>query len=86
MRGAYQPDFGQGLVIAEDEEAGLALLGWKHRKEQRSSAVPLECQGALEFLGAIGTQAEGSQTRMTRGQRVASERGMIYSRGAGLLG
>lgn len=84
-RGFYLPSLGEGLIIADDEEAGLALMKLKYSSQCRA-ALPSENISGMRFLEQNGFELSGQGTRMICGQDVGWKPKMIYSRIAGNMG
>ena len=66
IHGFYIPNWGDGPVIANNNEAGLELM--KIRIQQKKNAViPTANQTALEFLGKLGYKTYKTSKRMLLG-------------------
>ncbi len=85
VEGAYFPTLANGLIIAENPAAGIALM--KLRMQTKAFAVcPLENKSAVDFLVA----SSFSQVKTTRRMRLGKERQWLptglYNRISGQVG
>ena len=86
VHGFFLPGLGDGLLLAQNNEAGRALLEYKCSM-QHQCALPMSNQAGIHFLenaGFADTQFQG--TRMILGDKVAWTPTMIYSRMGGNVG
>lgn len=84
--GFYLPQLKEGLIVAEDEEAGLALMNVKYAAVDKA-VLPQNNKAGVSFLlnnGFVPTQSKG--TRMIRGDALHSSFSKMYSRIGGNLG
>lgn len=85
LRGFYFPRLGEGLIVAEDAEAGLALL--QHRAAGRDhAAVPLSNTAALSWLRSHGWKELRTSRRMYLGNKPDWLPTSMYNRINGQLG
>jgi ribosomal protein S18 acetylase RimI-like enzyme len=85
LEGVYLPDLGEGLIIAETQEAGLALMRMRHGVH-RQGVVPVENQAAAEFYQKHGFKLVKKASRMVLGQPFHWQPEKIYGRIGGYLG
>ncbi len=86
VRGYYLPKLKEGLIVAEDEDAGLDLMEVKYATADKA-VLPESNRAGLNFLLANGfapTHSKG--TRMIRGKTLNPALSKIYSRIGGNLG
>ncbi len=86
VKGFYLPGLGEGLIVAESEEAGIELMKLKLSKTDKA-VIPSENKTAAEFLlqnGFVESQTKG--VRMILGQDVDWQPEKIYSRIGGNFG
>jgi GNAT superfamily N-acetyltransferase len=86
IRGFYLPGFGAGLVIAEDPEAGEALLGYKHSIPDRITVLPESNSSAIDFMISKGFEEYLSAPRMVLGQERQWKPECVFCRAAGYCG
>lgn len=86
LTGFYLPTLGEGLVIAEDSETGIALLTARLTSDKNRIAVPAENKSAVDFLQAQGYSESLRGTRMYLGGKLFWQPYKLYSRIGGNLG
>ena len=86
LLGAYLPKFGQGLVIAENQQAGIELLKLKHSVKGRKTMVPVTNQEAILFLEKTGLKKGVKCSRMILGKENNWNPEHIYSYAGGYCG
>jgi GNAT superfamily N-acetyltransferase len=86
LLGYYLPAFGRGLIIAQEEEAGLELLKLKHCKEGRHTMLPIDNQVGINYLEKMGIEKTRNWTRMSLGKTINWNPKMIYSYASGYCG
>ena len=87
LRGFYLPQFGDGLIIADSEAAGIGLLRYKHYDRPGLTAnLPEANTNALRYLQSIGYETVRVAPRMFLGVDNVRRPEMIYSRIGGYLG
>jgi GNAT superfamily N-acetyltransferase len=83
--GAYFPALYEGLIIAANQEAGLALMG--HRLSSRdNAALPETNLAGLEFLNQCGLIHFRTSNRMRLGLERPWQPGLLFNRISGQLG
>ncbi len=85
VHGYYLPGFGNGLIIADTNEAGIELM--KLRLRSKNFAVfPEDNLRALEFMMLNNFRPERTQKRMRLGKKRNWQATNIYNRIGGNLG
>ncbi len=85
VEGFYLPTYGDGLIIAEQAEVGLALM--QFRLSQKDHAVfPVDNQPALDLMHQLGHQPVMNAKRMRLGKPRPWSPAQIYNRIGGNLG
>jgi GNAT superfamily N-acetyltransferase len=84
--GTFLPKLGNGLIIARNAEAGLALLDFKLSRGSTLVVVPSANEAALDHLTAAGFQVQFTVPRMVLGPEVDWHPEMVFSRGGGYCG
>jgi GNAT superfamily N-acetyltransferase len=86
VKGFYLPNLKEGLIIAENEEAGIALMEIKYSKSDKA-VLPSDNAIGIRFLEQNGfAQTDKKGTRMIYGKSVSWEPQKLYSRIGGNLG
>jgi GNAT superfamily N-acetyltransferase len=85
LKGFYLPGWGEGPVIAENAEAGNALLYTRSITAERT-VFPEENEAAAEYLSSRGNTMYRKAARMRIGRKIAWQPETIYSRVAGAIG
>lgn len=83
--GFYLPTLTEGLLIAEREEVGFALLNL-HLKQKDKIVIPTENKAVINFLTDLGYQPATSAPRMYFGEYPLVQLDYIYNRIGGALG
>jgi len=83
LLGYYLPDLGEGTILAQNPDAGLALLSLKHHLTKKPSAVPEFNQSAQKFLLSRGFREVNTAPRMVLGDDVAWNPLAVFSRISG---
>ncbi|HEY3402286.1 MAG TPA: GNAT family N-acetyltransferase [Ohtaekwangia sp.] len=83
--GVYLPTLGEGLVIAENEKSGIALLT-ERLSDKSSVALPTENSTAIAFLITQGYSEFLRGSRMYLGEKLSWQPTKLYSRIGGNLG
>ena len=86
VTGFYMPTLGEGLIVADNEEAGIRLLHEKLKASDNKIVIPLENQTALSYLQKLGYKEFLRGTRMYLGNKILWHPNKLYSRIAGNLG
>ncbi|THU36936.1 GNAT family N-acetyltransferase [Niastella caeni] len=85
LKGFYLPSFGDGLIIAGDPAAGLALLKL-HLASQNRAFFPKENLVATDYLSENGNKKVSTAKRMRLGKIRPVKFDNIYNRIGGNLG
>ena len=86
LLGFYLPNFGRGLVISIDKEAGLELLKLKHSEKGRRTLLPIDNQDGTDFLEKNGFRKGHSCSRMILGKEQKWNPQHVYSYASGYCG
>ena len=86
MRGYLLPDLGEGAIVAQDSEAGNALLKLRLAKVETAPVLPAGNHTANAFLRDMGLNFKSSVTRMVRNGDDPLNQGMVFNRIGGHLG
>jgi hypothetical protein len=86
ISGVYLPDYGSGLIIANDSEAGLALMKLRFNRGKTIAVVPSLNTIAREYLLSEGFHEYRTAPRMVLGQDVNWNPTMLYNRATGYCG
>jgi GNAT superfamily N-acetyltransferase len=84
--GFFLPGLGNGLILAGNNQAGLALLGFRLGLGSKMAVVPDANLTAVEFLQQHGFQETNRAPRMLLGAGVNWMPQHVYSRGSGYCG
>jgi GNAT superfamily N-acetyltransferase len=86
ISGVYLPDFGSGLIIAKDSEAGLALMKLRFNRGKTTAVVPSLNTIARTYLLSEGFQEYRTAPRMVLGNDVQWRPTLFYNRATGYCG
>jgi GNAT superfamily N-acetyltransferase len=86
IHGYYLPEMGNGLVVADSEEAGQALLQFKLARGASFVCLPDNNLKAIGWLVNLGYYPYLRSPRMYMHKNVVWNPGCIYSRAAGYMG
>jgi GNAT superfamily N-acetyltransferase len=86
IEGFFLPEFEEGMIIAENNTAGLALLRFKHSLKQARSVLPVENKTATKFLLDHEFEIYSRAARMARGSSINWQPQKIFSRAGGFYG
>ncbi len=86
LKGFYFDHFRNGAVVASNNEAGLALLQYKHSTIKAVSVCPEENEEASSFFIRHGFTETARGLRMISGDDIVWKPDYIYSRMAAYLG
>ena len=84
--GLYLPDFGRGLVLAKNQDAGVELLKIKHSEKGRTSYIPIENKAAIDFFINRNFNRLENFSRMSLSNDSKWNPKYIYSYGSGYSG
>jgi GNAT superfamily N-acetyltransferase len=85
LQGFYIPALYDGLIIAENEQAGIELMKLRFKSKQFAS-VPVDNKAALEFLSQHPFEYLRTSRRMIKGEKRRWEPRGIFNRISGALG
>ena len=86
IRGFFLPNLGEGSVVAQDAEAGTALMDLRLAKAQTAPVLPAGNEAANSFLRSSGLKIKKSATRMVRHGDDPLNQDMVFNRIGGHLG
>jgi len=86
ITGVYLPDFGSGLIIAKNSEAGLALMKVRLNRGKKTAVLPSTNVAACEYVLSEGFQEYRTAPRMVLGNEVQWHPTMLYNRATGYCG
>jgi ribosomal protein S18 acetylase RimI-like enzyme len=86
LDGYYLPELGAGLLIAANDDAGLALLRHRIRQPEKVAVVPERNRAAIDFLQSNGYVETSRAPRMALGADVQWQPEHVYCRGSGFCG
>lgn len=86
LLGFYLPDFGRGLVLSRDEQAGIELLKLKHSKKGERTLLPVDNQKGIDYFEKNGFKKGHKCSRMILGKENKWKPKYIYSHGSGYCG
>ncbi len=86
LLGFYLPEFGRGLIISKDKQAGIELIKLKHSKKGKRTLLPVENQIGIEQLENMGLWKGEKSSRMILGKENKWIPSNIYSYGSGYCG
>jgi N-acetylglutamate synthase-like GNAT family acetyltransferase len=83
ITGYFYQDFGEGMIIATNKEAGIELLKMKLQSGKIKTVIPVENKHCITFLKKIGFEHYNSAKRMILGENFKWKPECIYSRAGG---
>lgn len=83
ITGYFYQDFGEGMIIATDQEAGIELLKMKLQSGKIKTVIPVENKSCIAYLKEIGFEHYNSAKRMILGEDFKWKPECIYSRAGG---
>ncbi len=86
IRGFYLPGIGEGLIVAQDVEAGLALMELRLASNDTVAALPSDNHAANRFLHDQGLAPERTLARMVRNGDDLLVPDMVFNRIGGHVG
>lgn len=85
LKGFYLPDCGEGLIVSNDKDSGIALIQ-KRLKEKPTAIFPKENRHATAFMNQLNIEPVGTIRRMRFGEERPLDLSGIYNRIGGNLG
>lgn len=86
LRGYFLTRFGEGTIIAADDDAGLALLNLKLRLKNWKAVLPAENKKGIELFAQHNIPRYSKAPRMVLGKNVEWKPQYVYSRAGGFYG
>ncbi len=86
LLGFYLPEFGRGLVLSKDKQAGIELIKLKHSTKGKRTLLPIENQNGIQLLEKMGLNKGEKSSRMILGKENKWMPNNIYSYGSGYCG
>jgi len=86
LLGIYLPDFGNGLILSENEIVGFEFLKIKHSQTNQRTLIPIENTAGISFLESLGNRVGVTASRMIMGKENKWNPKYIYSYGGGYCG
>ena len=86
LLGFYLPEFGRGLVLSKDKQAGIELIKLKHSTKGKRTLLPIENQNGIKLLKKMGLKKGEKSSRMILGKENKWMPNNIYSYGSGYCG
>jgi len=86
LLGFFLPDFGRGLVLSRDNQAGIELLKLKHSKKGKRTLLPIDNQNGINLLERNGLRKGEKCSKMILGKENKWNPKYIYSYGSGYCG
>lgn len=83
--GYYLPDLGEGLIIADDIEAGIELMKLRYMKLNKG-ALPIDNKDGIQFLKDNGFKETKRAKRMIFGEKLKWNPSKLFNRIAGNYG
>jgi N-acetylglutamate synthase-like GNAT family acetyltransferase len=85
VEGIYFPTFGEGLVIANTDEAGVELMKKRFKTENKAS-FPIENLAGAVYLKSKGYEPTGKISRMYFGEKMLWQPQNLYNKVGGNIG
>ncbi len=86
LLGFYLPEFGRGLILSKDKQAGIELIKLKHSTKGKRTLLPIENQNGIKLLEKMGLKKGKKSSRMILGKENKWKPNNIYSYGSGYCG
>jgi GNAT superfamily N-acetyltransferase len=86
ITGYYLPEFGKGLIVALNAQAGIELMKLKIMQEKTMVCIPETNLAAIDFLHSSGYYEYMRSPRMFLGENIEWKSKCIFSRGSGYIG
>lgn len=85
ITGFCLPSFGEGLIVADDADAGLSLMKWRISRK-KNAAVPEGNIVAVDFYRSLGLLPVRISRRMYFGKKADWKANRLFNRISGQLG
>jgi GNAT superfamily N-acetyltransferase len=86
VRGIFLPEYGTGLILAKDSEAGIELMKLRLNGGKLTTVIPSANASAREFLETGKFQIYRITPRMFLGDEVKWQPALLYNRATGYSG
>lgn len=86
IKGFYLPDLGGGLIIANDNKAGIEFMKLRASQGKETFVIPSQNNIAIDFLNKEGFQPFRELPRMILGKELNWKPECVFNRGAGYCG
>lgn len=86
VEGFFLPTLDEGMIVAANDSAGLALLEYKHNRKKRKTVIPVENNAAARYLSSMGCEAVSTIPRMSLGEEIQWKPELVFSRAGGFYG
>jgi len=86
IHGFFLPEFKEGMIIADNNQAGTALLNFKHSQQKRKTVLPVENKKGMEFMLSHGFKIIDRAPRMVLGEDIQWKPELVFSRAGGFYG
>jgi GNAT superfamily N-acetyltransferase len=86
VEGFFLPTLDEGMIVAANDTAGLALLAYKHNRKKRKTVIPVENDAAARHLSSMGYEAVSRIPRMSLGEEIRWKPELVFSRAGGFYG
>jgi len=86
VEGFFLTALDEGMIVAANDEAGLALLEIKHNRRKGKTVIPAENRTAARYLSSMGCGTVSRIPRMMLGEGFPWKPELIFSRAGGFYG
>jgi GNAT superfamily N-acetyltransferase len=86
VRGYFLPYLGDGIIVAEDEEAGTALMKLRMATLETGAVLPAGNKAGNRLLSELNIELKSSATRMVRQGDDPLNQEMVFNRIGGHVG
>ncbi len=86
IQGVYFPNYGNGSIVALNNEAGLNLLKYRFQENPIKTVLPSSNVAAHDYLCSLGCKITGQAYRMCKPKPILWKPECIFSRGTGYGG
>jgi GNAT superfamily N-acetyltransferase len=85
LKGFYAPTLGEGLIVANDRDAGFELMKLKF-SDNKNFCIPENNEDGIDYLRRHGFKEYRKASRMILGKKIVWDAKRLYSRIGGNLG
>ena len=86
LEGFFLSALDEGMIVAANDNAGLALLRYKHSRRKRKTVIPVENNSAARYLSSMGSEVMSTIPRMSLGDGLRWRPELVFSRAGGFYG